>query len=59
MDPKIRFFFYLASVVCFALAALAQGGRAGRAGASPVGLVPLGLALFVFPLVWDAGELAF
>ena len=63
MDPKVTFFFYLAAVVCFVLAALAQGGRAPaaftRSGASSIGLVPLGLALFVFPILWTTGELAF
>lgn len=62
MDVKLKFFFYLASVACFVLAALAQGGRAGslgRAGSPPVGLLPLGLALFVFPIMWDTGVVAF
>ena len=53
MDIKIKFFFYLAAVVCFALAAFADRFSAR------VGLLPLGLALFVFPTVWDTGVEAF
>ena len=62
MDPKVQFFFYLGAVVCFALAAFGDmrvGGRGGRAFAPAVGLVPLGLLLFVFPVLWNTGELAF
>jgi len=63
MEPEIAFFFYLGAVACFVLAALAQGGRAPagltRRGASSIGLVPLGLALFAFPTLWTTGELAF
>ncbi len=53
MDITIKFFFYLAAVVCFALAAFAT-----RLSAR-VSLVPLGLALFVFPTLWDTGVEAF
>jgi len=63
MDVKVRFFFYLGSVICFALAAAGSGwryGARGRAGLAPlVALEPLGLLLFVFPSMWDAGVLAF
>lgn len=55
MDPKVQFFFYLAAVVCFGLAALAPK----TLSATGVGLVPLGLALFVFPTLWNVGEVAF
>jgi hypothetical protein len=59
MDPEIRFFFYLAAVVCLVLAAFAPLARIGartRRGATPVlTLLPLGVALFVFPFLWDAG----
>lgn len=61
MDPKVTFFFYLAAVACFVLAAL--GTRAPqsitRSPLSTIGLLPLGLALFVFPILWTTGELAF
>ena len=53
MDIKIKFVFYLAAVVCFLLAAFADRFSAR------VGLLPLGLALFVFPTVWDTGVAAF
>ncbi len=53
MDIRLKFFFFLAAVVCFALAAFAARFSAR------VALVPLGLALFVFPTVWDTGVAAF
>ncbi len=63
MDPKIQFFFYLGAVICFALAAAGDAwrfGARGRRGLAPrLGLVPLGLALFVFPTMWNTGDLAF
>jgi len=59
MDPEIKFFFYLASVVCLVLAAVGENWRYGartRRGLKPVlTLLPLGVALFVFPFLWDAG----
>jgi len=60
LDPKIVFIFYLAAVVCFLLAAF-QGSVAGlgRGAVSRIGLVPLGLALFVFPTMWNTGSAAF
>ncbi len=63
MDNKVKFFFYLASFLCFALAAAGEAwrfGARGRRGLAPrIALVPLGLALFVFPIVWDYGKLTF
>ena len=63
MDNKVKFFFYLASFLCFALAAAGEAwrfGARGRRGLAPrIALVPLGLALFVFPIVWDYGVLTF
>jgi len=56
MDIKVKFFFYLAAVVCFALAA--AGDAIGRRRVN-VDLVALGLALFVFPTLWDTGTAAF
>ncbi len=56
MNLKLKFFFYLAAVVCFALAAV--GTRLSRR-APTVALVPLGLALFAFPTMWDTGTAAF
>ncbi len=53
MNIEIKFFFYLGAVVCFVLAAFADRFSAR------VGLLPLGLALFVFPTVWDTGVEAF
>lgn len=63
MDNEVKFFFYLAAVVCFVLAALGEGwryGKRGRRGLAPrLVLVPLGLALWLFPTVWDTGVAAF
>ncbi len=63
MDNKVKFFFYLASFLCFALAAAGEAwrfGARGRRGLAPrLALLPLGLALFVFPIVWDYGVLTF
>ena len=62
MDPKVQFFFYLASVICFVLAAAGESwryGSRGRRGLPPrVVLVPLGLALATFPVMWNAGVAA-
>jgi hypothetical protein len=63
MDPEVSFFFYLGAIVCFVLAALGEGWRYGartRAGLKPsLTLLPLGLALAFFPLMWDTGVAAF
>lgn len=56
MDEKIRFFFYLVAVIVWVLAALGNTFKVGGRGMS---LVPLGLAIFFFPTLWDAGEVAF
>ncbi len=63
MDQEVEFFFYLAAVICFILAAAGEGwryGARGRRGLAPrVVLVPLGLALWLFPLMWNTGQAAF
>jgi hypothetical protein len=63
MDKKVEFFFYLAATICFVLAAAGEGwryGRLGRRGLAPrVVLIPLGLALWLFPLLWNTGKIAF
>ena len=63
MSPKTSFWFYLASVVCFVIAAAGADwrfGRLGRRGMAPrLVLVPLGLALFVSPTMWTTGKIAF
>jgi hypothetical protein len=63
MEPDVSFFFYLGAVVCFVLAALGEGWRFGartRAGLKPtLTLLPLGLALAFFPIMWDTGVAAF
>jgi hypothetical protein len=57
MNPKLQFFCYLASALCFLVAALG-GTRRGSAG-QPATLVPLGLLLFVVPTLWAAYQHAF
>ena len=63
MDVEVRFFFYLGAVICLVLAALGEGwrfGGRGRRGLAPrLVLVPLGLALWLFPTLWDTGVAAF
>lgn len=63
MDNEVKFFFYLGAVICFVLAALGEGwryGGRGRRGLAPrLVLLPLGLALFAFPSMWDTGVAAF
>jgi hypothetical protein len=63
LDPKVTFFFYLAAVLCFALAAAGEswrfGGRTRRGLTARLALVPLGLALYVFPTMWNQGKIAF
>ena len=53
MDIKIKFLFYLVAVACLVIAAFASRFNAR------VGLLPLGLALFIFPTLWDTGVAAF
>lgn len=62
MSPKADFFFFLAAVICFLIAAAGaewRFGRLGRRGVAPrLVLVPLGLALFTIPFMMDAWDLA-
>ncbi len=63
IDAKGQFFFYLAAVVCFLVAAAGEGWRHGRRTRSGLTsqllLQPLGLALWLFPLMWNTGQTAF
>lgn len=63
LDAKAQFFFYLAAVLCFLVAAAGEGwthGRMTRRGLKPrLVLLPLGLALWLFPLMWNTGYTAF
>ena len=63
MDQEVEFFFYLGALICFVVAAAGEGwryGRLGRRGMAPrVVLVPIGLALWLFPLLWNTGQAAF
>jgi hypothetical protein len=62
LDYKIQFLFYAAAVVCFLLAAVqgtGRGGAATRGAMARVSLVPIGLALFVFPFMWNAAAAGF
>ena len=55
MDLKVQFFFYLAATIVFVMAALGNGLKLGKRG---MVLVPLGLALWLFPTLWNIGEAA-
>lgn len=46
MDPTVQFVFFLVAIVCFVAASLGAGFR--------LALVPLGLALFAVPFMWNA-----
>ena len=63
MDDEVRFFFYLAAIICFVIAAAGEGwryGTRGRKGLAPrLVLMPLGLALWLFPTMWNTGQAAF
>ncbi|MBW3580478.1 MAG: hypothetical protein KY447_09920 [Actinobacteria bacterium] len=63
MDPKLEFLFYLLAVVCFGLAAFSPVGpglgRTGPGFGARIGLVPLGLGLWLFPTLWATGTNAF
>ena len=49
---------YILAVVAFALAAFASG-VAGRYPGGAIGLMATGLALFVFPTMWNNVDVAF
>ncbi len=61
MSPTAQFVFYLLALLCFLVAAfesrIATGGR--RAFSAGVGLVPLGLAFWLFPAFWETAKAAF
>jgi hypothetical protein len=63
LDAKAQFFFYLAAVICFVIAAAGEAWRFGRLGRrglpGRLALVPLGLALWLFPTMWNTGQAAF
>ncbi len=59
MDLKLAFLFYLAAAVCFGVAAFSPVGLSGRGLGTRVGLVPLGLGLWLFPTLWSTGTAAF
>jgi hypothetical protein len=62
MDPEVSFFFYLAAIICFVIAAIGDawkyGGRTRRGGKPALALIPLGLALAFVPSLGDAAALA-
>jgi len=63
VSAETSFFFYLGALLSFALAAAGEAwryGSRGRRGLPPrVVLIPLGLALWLFPLLWTTGKVAF
>ena len=57
-NDELTALFYLAAVVVWVLAAF-RGTTLGRRAGGPIGLVALGLALFVFPTMWRTMDAAF
>ena len=49
---------YIVAVVCFGLAAFVAPA-AGRFPGGAIGLIALGLGLWLFPLMWNTAEVAF
>jgi hypothetical protein len=56
-DPSTAV-LYIAAVACFALAAFVAPA-AERFPAGAIGLIALGLGLWLFPLMWNTTSLAF
>jgi hypothetical protein len=57
-DSELTALFYLGAIVVWVLAAFASTAVSRRAGGA-IGLVALGLALFVFPTMWRTMDVAF
>ena len=57
-NDELTALFYLAAVVVWGLTAF-RGTTLGRRAGGPIGLVALGLALFVFPTMWRTMDAAF
>lgn len=57
-DSELTALFLLAAVVVWGLAAFA-GPTMGRRTGGAIGLVALGLALYVFPMMWRTMDAAF
>jgi hypothetical protein len=57
-DSELTALFYLGAIVVWLLAAFAGASWGRRTGGS-IGLVALGLALFVFPTMWRTMDVAF
>lgn len=57
-DSELTALFSLAAVIVWGMAAFARSTIGRRAG-GPVGLVALGLALYVFPTMWRTMDAAF
>ncbi len=56
-DPSTAI-LYIAAVACFAAAAFIAPAAARFPGGA-IGLIALGLALWLFPLMWNTADLAF
>jgi hypothetical protein len=56
-DPSTAL-VYIAAVACFALAAFVAPA-ATRFPGGALGLIALGLALWLFPMMWNTSRLAF
>jgi hypothetical protein len=58
LGDEVTAIFLLAALVCFVMAAFTFGFAGSWRGGS-VGLVALGLALYIFPTVWNTVDAAF
>jgi hypothetical protein len=57
-NDELTAIFYIAAVVIWALAAFA-GGIFGRRAGGAIGMVAIGLAVYVFPTMWNTCDAAF
>jgi hypothetical protein len=58
LGDEITAILYIAAFVCFLMAAFTFGLAGGWRGGS-IGLVALGLACWIFPLMWNTVDAAF
>lgn len=55
MPILLKAVFFTLAFICFLLESF-RGGRAVGSSRADIALLPLGLAFFTFPFVWDAWD---